>query len=50
VGINVLRNLQVKPWEKVVWWISISIYVFLMLGAITWNIFYHDHFPPPDNF
>lgn len=48
VGINVLRNLQVKPWEKIVWWISISIYLFLMLGAIAWNIFYEDHFPESD--
>jgi len=45
VGINVLRNLQVHSWEKMVWWISISTYVFLMLGAIAVNIFHHDHFP-----
>jgi len=50
VGINVLRNLQVQPWEKKVWWISISIYLFLMLGAIAWNIFYDDHFPKPDRY
>jgi rhomboid-related protein 1/2/3 len=45
VGINVLRNLQVKSWEKKVWWISMGIYVFLMVGAIAWNIFHVDHFP-----
>lgn len=50
VGINVLRNLQVKSWEKKVWWISISIYMFLMLGAIAWNLFHHDHFPKPDRY
>ena len=27
VGVNVLRNLQVETWEKVVWWISFVIYV-----------------------
>jgi len=50
VGINVLRNLQVKSWEKKVWWISISVYLFLMLGAIAWNIFYDDHFPKPHRY
>ncbi|GFG35048.1 hypothetical protein Cfor_07649, partial [Coptotermes formosanus] len=47
VGINVLRNLRVKSWEKKVWWISISVYILLMLGAIAWNIFYDDYFPKP---
>jgi len=27
VGVNVLRNLQVETWEKVVWWICFVIYV-----------------------
>lgn len=49
VGINVLRNLRVKSWEKKVWWISICIYLILMSGAIAWNIFYDDYFPQPDN-
>jgi len=45
VGINVLRNLQVRQWEKIVWWVSISVYVILMLGAIAWNIFCVQCFP-----
>ncbi|XP_015515809.1 rhomboid-related protein 2 isoform X1 [Neodiprion pinetum] len=39
VGINILRNLEVKTWEKVVWWASIVIYIGLMTAAILWNIF-----------
>jgi rhomboid-related protein 1/2/3 len=49
LGINVLRNLRVKSWEKKIWWTSICIYVILMLGAIAWNVFYDDYFPKPDN-
>ncbi|XP_011313673.1 rhomboid-related protein 2-like [Fopius arisanus] len=39
VGINVLRNLKVKKWEKVVWWLSILTYTALMVAGILWNIF-----------
>ncbi|XP_012252365.1 rhomboid-related protein 3 isoform X1 [Athalia rosae] len=39
VGINILRNLEVKTWEKFVWWASIVTYVILMTAAILWNIF-----------
>lgn len=38
VGINVLRNLEVKTWEKAVWWLSIFIYSALMIAAILWNV------------
>lgn len=41
VGINVLRNLEVKTWEKVIWWASIVTYTGLMTAAILWNILYH---------
>lgn len=39
VGINILRNLEVKTWEKAVWWASMVTYVVLMTAAILWNIF-----------
>ncbi|PSN39431.1 Rhomboid-related protein 3 [Blattella germanica] len=48
LGINILRNLQVKSWEKKLWWASICIYVALMVGAIIWNACYTDYFPPQD--
>ncbi|XP_063989164.1 rhomboid-related protein 1-like isoform X2 [Diachasmimorpha longicaudata] len=38
VGINVLRNLKVTKWERVVWWVSILTYTTLMTAAILWNI------------
>ncbi|GLG99130.1 hypothetical protein R5R35_012168 [Gryllus longicercus] len=44
VGINVLRNLQVKRWEKVMWWISLITYCALMLAAIIWNIAFPEYF------
>ncbi|PNF37657.1 hypothetical protein B7P43_G11934 [Cryptotermes secundus] len=50
LGLNILRNVYVKPWEKKIWWASIILYLVLMLGAIAWNIFYKDHFPQPDNY
>lgn len=46
IGIGVLRNLEVKKWEKYVWWVSVTTFVVLVLGAIVVNIFYTDHFPP----
>ncbi|CAK9824140.1 Rhomboid-related protein 3 [Anthophora retusa] len=44
VGINVLRNLEVKTWEKVVWWASIITYTALMTAAILWNILYTSYY------
>ncbi|KAG7197980.1 hypothetical protein KM043_016209 [Ampulex compressa] len=44
VGINVLRNLEVKRWEKVVWWASIITYSGLMTAAILWNILYTSYY------
>ncbi|XP_046980109.1 rhomboid-related protein 2-like [Schistocerca americana] len=45
VGINVLRNLQVKYWEKVLRWTCIVLYVALMLAAIIWNVGFPEYFP-----
>jgi len=47
VGVNVLRNLQVETWEKVVWWISFAIYLISVTAFIAVNIFWTGHFPPP---
>ncbi|XP_076281091.1 rhomboid-4 isoform X2 [Lasioglossum baleicum] len=44
VGINVLRNLEVRTWEKVVWWVSIITYTVLMTAAILWNILYSSYY------
>lgn len=47
VGIGVLRNLKVRPWERALWWIAVTMYVVLMLTGISIHIFYRDHFPLP---
>ena len=47
VGVNVLRNLQVEKWEKVVWWVCLTIYVLLLAGLIAANILWTENFPPP---
>ncbi|XP_011135622.1 rhomboid-related protein 3 isoform X3 [Harpegnathos saltator] len=44
VGINVLRNLEVKTWEKVIWWASMFTYTGLMTAAILWNILYTSYY------
>ncbi|XP_051168874.1 rhomboid-related protein 2 [Leptopilina boulardi] len=47
VGINILRNLEVQRWEKVIWWISIITYTALMAVAIFWNFFMPNYYPLP---
>ncbi|KAK2159861.1 hypothetical protein NP493_1683g00003 [Ridgeia piscesae] len=38
VGIPVLKNFDVKPWEKVVFWISVAVYVLGVAIAIGFNL------------
>jgi hypothetical protein len=45
VGINILRNLEVKAWEKKVWWASVILFIALMLAAIIWNAAFPSYFP-----
>lgn len=45
VGIQVLRNLEVRSWERVLWWAAIFLYFGLMLTAIVWNIAFPSYFP-----
>lgn len=47
VGIGVLRNLQVRAWEKKLWWISITVYIVLMLSGVMVHIFIPNRFPVP---
>lgn len=46
VGIGVLRNLKVRPWEKKLWLVSIIIYAVFIFVAIVWNAFFPDYFLP----
>ncbi|XP_077256193.1 rhomboid-4 isoform X4 [Temnothorax americanus] len=44
VGINILRNLEIQTWEKVVWWASMFTYTGLMTAAILWNVLYTSYY------
>nr|XP_029733954.1 rhomboid-related protein 2-like isoform X2 [Aedes albopictus] len=46
VGIGVLRNLRVRPWERKLWWCAVTIYFLLMAAGVMFHIFYPDHFYP----
>ncbi|XP_055612379.1 rhomboid-related protein 2-like [Uranotaenia lowii] len=39
VGIGVLRNLQVDPWERKLWWIAVTVYSCLMVAGILYHVF-----------
>jgi rhomboid-related protein 1/2/3 len=44
VGIGVLRNLKVRPWERKLWWFAVSLYVSAMTAGICFHIFNPDYF------
>ncbi|KAG5671993.1 hypothetical protein PVAND_002157 [Polypedilum vanderplanki] len=46
VGIGVLRNLNVRPYEKKIWWVAVTIYTALMITGICFHVFYPDYFLP----
>lgn len=46
VGVNVLRNLQVEKWEKVVRWVCFVAFVALMAAMVAANFLWPAHFPP----
>lgn len=45
VGIGVLRNLKVRPWERKLWWFAVTVYGALMLAGIGTHVFAPKHFP-----
>lgn len=45
VGIGVLRNLKVRPWERKLWWFAVTLYLLLMCSGIFIHVFDTDHFP-----
>ena len=47
IGIPVLRNLDEKWWEKIVWWVALVAYLACVLFAVFWNAFYKG-FPETD--
>ncbi|XP_022220038.1 protein rhomboid [Drosophila obscura] len=45
VGIGVLRNLEVRRWERILWWVAVIFYFALMTTGIIIHIFVPDYFP-----
>lgn len=45
VGLGVLRNLKVRPWERKLWWFAVTVYCGLMAAGISIHVFYPEHFP-----
>ncbi|KAJ8966535.1 hypothetical protein NQ314_003476 [Rhamnusium bicolor] len=45
VGINVLKNLSVTKTERVIWWVSMITYSFLLVTCIIWNLAWTSYFP-----
>ncbi|XP_055599116.1 protein rhomboid-like isoform X2 [Uranotaenia lowii] len=46
VGIGVLRNLRVNPWERKLWWCAVTIYFLLMGAGVMFHILNPNHFYP----
>ena len=47
VGIPVLKNIDVKPWEEVLWWVALVAYLVFVVIGVLFNVFYPG-FPDPD--
>ena len=53
LGIPVLKNIDQKPWETVLFWIALIVYLVAVIFAILWNAFWPTseasaHFPITD--
>ncbi|KAK3865686.1 hypothetical protein Pcinc_028728 [Petrolisthes cinctipes] len=46
VGINLLRNLEKKRWERCCWWVALLLFLMCLVSAVLLNIF----LPVPDFF
>lgn len=40
LGIPVLKNIDQKPWETIVFWIALIVYLVAVIFAILWNAFW----------
>lgn len=40
MGIPVLKNIDQKPWETVVFWVALIVYIVGVAFAVLWNIFW----------
>lgn len=37
IGIPVLKNIDEKPWEKIIFWISLIVYLLCVVAAVLFN-------------
>uniref|UniRef100_A0AAG5D176 EF-hand domain-containing protein n=1 Tax=Anopheles atroparvus TaxID=41427 RepID=A0AAG5D176_ANOAO len=44
VGIGVLRNLKVVPWERKLWWCAVTVYFLLMTAGVMYHFLNPAHF------
>uniref|UniRef100_A0AAG5DG55 EF-hand domain-containing protein n=1 Tax=Anopheles atroparvus TaxID=41427 RepID=A0AAG5DG55_ANOAO len=44
VGIGVLRNLKVVPWERKLWWCAVTVYFLLMAAGVMYHFLNPAHF------
>ena len=40
IGISVLKNIDEKPWERIVWWMAIVVYGICFFVACGFNALY----------
>lgn len=45
VGIGVLRNLKIRPWERKLWFCAVTLYIVLMVGGICFHFVNPQYFP-----
>ena len=43
IGVPVMRNLKRQPWEDVLWYICLVVYLVLMVAIVLFNCFYPDY-------
>lgn len=48
VGFKILKNLEIKKHERILWWFSVVTYTSLMTIAVLVNVFHKSHFLPED--
>ncbi|XP_073831660.1 rhomboid-related protein 2-like [Musca autumnalis] len=48
MGICVLRNLEVRRWERILWWLAFVVMFVLMMTGTLIHILLPDYFPPQE--
>ena len=43
IGVPLVRNLHKKPWEAIVFWIALALYLICATFGVIFNMFYFDY-------